>query len=120
MIRPFGLFHEDKVLPKGSLNFIISFIEFLICVIFLLFNFSLAIILSLIFLDLALAISFLFEFKIDRALVFKYWLNCFKTEFLLSIFTLDKCREASFAFSPILSMYKFLDIFILLPNHPYE
>ena len=31
-----------------------------------------------------------------------------------------KFREARFAFLPIFSMYKFLDIFILSPNHPYE
>ena len=28
--NPFGLRQEDKILPTGSLNFIISFIEFLI------------------------------------------------------------------------------------------
>ena len=76
--------------------------------------------LSLIFLDFALYISFLFEFRIDCELLLKYWLNCFKTEFLFSIFTLDKFREASFAFLPIFSMYKFLGIFILSPSHPYE
>ena len=61
-----------------------------------------------------------YEFKINDVLVFKYWLNCFSTEFLLSIFKLDKCKEASFAFSPIFFMYKFLDIFTLLLNHLYE
>ena len=50
--------------------------------------------LSLIFLDFALDISFLFEFRIDCELVLKYWANCFKTEFLLSIFKLDNKKIA--------------------------
>ncbi len=49
IIKPFGLFQEDKVFPIGSLNFIISSIEFLICSIFLLFNISLSTMLFLIF-----------------------------------------------------------------------
>ena len=48
----------------------LSFI-LLICAIFLLFNFSLSIILSLIFLDFALAISLLFAFIIICLLIFK-------------------------------------------------
>jgi len=72
IIKPFGLFQEDKVFPIGSLNFIISSIEFLICKIFLLLNLSLSIMLSLIFLDFALDTSFLFAFKIICVLVFKY------------------------------------------------
>ena len=49
-----------------------------------------------------------------------YVLNSFKTEFFLSIVKVDKLKEASFAFLPIFSIYEFLDIIILLPNHPYE
>ena len=30
IIKPFGLFQEDKVFPTGSLNIMIFFIEFLI------------------------------------------------------------------------------------------
>ena len=72
MIKPFGLFHEERVLPMGSLNFIISLIEFLTCLIFLLSSLSLSIKLDFIFLDFAMDTSFLFEFKIDFKLVFKY------------------------------------------------
>ena len=38
-------------------------------------------------------------------------INQVKTEFFLSILKLDKFKEASFAFLPIFSMYKFLVIF---------
>ena len=44
----------------------------LICAILLLFSLSLSIMVSLIFLDLAIDTSFLFEFKINRELIFKY------------------------------------------------
>ena len=72
-----------------------------------------SIILSLIFLDIALEISFLLAFKIDCSLTLRYWLNFFKTEFFLSTLNLERFCAANFAFSPIFSINEFLDILYL-------
>ena len=64
--RPFGLFHDDKIFPVGSLNLIILLTEFIISEIFLLLSSSLLIKLSFIFFDLAFFKSFSLAFKIDK------------------------------------------------------
>ena len=59
--------------------------------------------------------------KIKDSMIDRLKLNSKKiSQIRNSIEKITKFKEASFAFSPIFFMYKFLDIFILSLDRPYE